>query len=94
MASAGTGLAQGSQGTLGCLRLNLGPLGDVYCVSSLWVCLIEDLTAVQVVENDVAVSLAPKDVNFVVDQHSRMTISALRNGSSLQAFMPTQLLGP
>ncbi len=94
MTSAGTGFAQRSQCTLWCLRLNLGPLGDVYSLSSLWVCFIEDLTAVQVVKNDVAVSLAPKDVDLVVYQYSRMTISTLWNGPSFQAFMPTQLLGP
>ena len=94
MTSAGTGLGQRSLFTLGGLRLYLGPLCDVDSLSSLWVCLIEDLTAVQVVENDVSVSLAPKDVDLVVDQYPRMTVSALGNGPSLQTFMPPQLLGP
>jgi hypothetical protein len=48
----------------------------------------------KVVENDVAISLTSKDVDLVVDQHSRMTISALWNGPPLLAFMPSQLLGP
>ena len=48
----------------------------------------------QIVENDVAVSLTPKDVDLVVDQYPRMTVSALGNGPSLQAFMPPQLFGP
>jgi hypothetical protein len=94
MTSAGTGLAKRSRCTFWSLRLNLGPLGDVHSLSRLWVCLIEDLTAMQVVENDVTISLTPKDVDLAIDQYSRMTISALWHGPSLQAFMPSQLLGP
>ena len=94
MTSAGTGLAQRSHSALWSLRLNLGPLGDVYSLSGLWVYLIQNLTAMQVVENDVTVSLTPEDVDLVIDQHSRMTISALWNGPPLLAFMPPQLLGP
>ena len=94
MTSAGAGLTQRSHCTLWSLRLNLGPLGNVYSLSSLRICLVEDLAAVQVVENDVAISLTPKDVDLVVDQHPRMTISPLWNWASLQAFMPPQLLGP
>lgn len=94
MTSAGTGLAQRSLCTLWSLWLNLGPLGDVHSLSGLWVCFIQNLTAMQVVENDVAISLTPKDIDLVIDQYSRMTISALRDGPPLLAFMPPQLLGP
>lgn len=93
MTSAGAGLAQRSQCTLWSLRLDLSPLGDVHSLSGLWVCLIQNLTAMQVVENDIAVSLTPKDIDLVVDQYSRVTISSLRDGPSLLAFMPPQLLG-
>lgn len=91
MTSPCSGLIYGSLRALWGLRLNQGPLGDVgkqFPVKMFRV----NFTAVQIVENDVSVALTPENVDFVVDQDTRVGISTLGDLTLRDTFVPSEFL--
>lgn len=71
------------------LRFNKFPLSYKLKFSS-FICFFYYFNAIQVVEDDIAVSLATENINLIVDLSTRMRISSFRDITSLNTLIPSE----
>jgi hypothetical protein len=91
MARASTRLILGPIYSLRRLRLYEFPLGYVNRVAP-GILFLKDLAGIEIIKDDVPITLPSENVKLIVNQCARVAISTLRDRTAINAFEPSEFL--